>query len=163
MSFGLPATFRLGLDRAIPLIESVEAIPVVLLGMPGSGVCIRWLLRGATRAGEGGTFAESTADDNGKPPDDTLLEIRGRCWGAALFFPVAFDIFDGWAGPRDVFATGCPSLWEGSLLPGRDACPVVGRRTRLPVRNRGEFGGEGERSASPFSNPVESTSVDGPC
>ena len=56
-----------------------------------------------------------------------------------------------------------PSLWEGFLVLGRNACPVVGRRTRLPELGRGKFDTEGERSASPFSNPAESMSADGPC
>ena len=48
MDFGLLVTFRLGQERAIPLIESVEAISVVSLGMLGSSLCIRLLLRGDT-------------------------------------------------------------------------------------------------------------------
>jgi hypothetical protein len=65
-------------------------------------------------------------------------------------------------GPRDALA-GCPSLWEGFLLLGRNTCPVVGRRTRLPELGRGEFDIGGEHSASPFSNPAELMSADGPC
>lgn len=38
-----------------------------------------------------------------------------------------------------------PSLWEDFLLLCRIACLVVGRITRLSVRNRGEFDAEGER------------------
>ena len=95
----------------------------------------------------------------------TSLERRSAVAGPGLFFPVAFDTFDEWTGPRDALATGCgcPSLWEGFFLLGRNACPVVGRRTRLPVLGRSEFDAEGERSASPFSNLAESTSEDGPC
>jgi len=82
--------------------------------------------------------------------------------GPGFFFPAAFDTFDERTGPRDALA-GCPSLWEGLLLLGPNACPVVGRRTRLPEPGRGEFDIGGERSASPFSNPAESMSADGPC
>ena len=86
MDFGLLVTFRLGQERAIPLIESVEAISVVSLGMLGSSLCIRLLLRGDTLAGEGGNFATSTTDDNGKPPGDILLEFCVRRWAQVFSF-----------------------------------------------------------------------------
>lgn len=53
-----------------------------------------------------------------------------------FFFPAAFNTFDEWTGPRNALA-GCPSSWEGLLLLGRNACPVVGRKTRLPELGRG--------------------------
>jgi hypothetical protein len=101
----MPATFCLGLDRAILQSESVEAISVASLIMLGTGSCIRLLLRGATRAGEGGISIVSTADDNGRLPDDIVSEIRYGRLGAGLFFLLAFDIFDEWIGPRDTLAT----------------------------------------------------------
>jgi hypothetical protein len=36
-------------------------------------------------------------------------------------------------------------------------------KNRLPELGQGEFDPEGERLASPFSNPAESMSADGPC
>jgi hypothetical protein len=70
--------------------------------------------------------------------------------------------FDEWTGPRDAFA-GCLSLWEAFLFLGSNACPVVARRTRLPELRGGEFGAEGERSASLFSDLAEGMSAGGPC
>ena len=122
------------------------------------------LLRGVTRSGggEGCGSAVPTPKDNGKPSEGTFCEMFRRRGDLDFFLTAAFDTFDKWTGPRDALA-GCPSLWEGLLLLGRDACPVVGRRALLPELGGGKFGVEGERSASPFSDPAESMSADGPC
>lgn len=75
MDFGLPAAFRFGLDWAISLSESVEAITVGSLATIGTGGCIRLLLREATRVGDG---ALSTPEDASRPPEDPFSEMRGR-------------------------------------------------------------------------------------
>ena len=155
--------FRSGFDRTARLEGFEDAVLVRSLDTLGTGGCIRLLLRGVTRSGEGEGcgFAASTLEDNGKPLEDTFCEMLSRRWGPFLF-PAAFETFDEWTGPRDAFV-GCPSLWEAFLLLGSNACPVVGRRTRLPELGGGEFGAEGERSASPFSDPAEAMSAGGPC
>ena len=78
MDFRLPTAFRFGLNWAISLSESVEAILVGSLDTIGTGGYIQLLLRGATRVGDCGTSALSTPEDTSKPLKDLFLEIRGR-------------------------------------------------------------------------------------
>ena len=65
----LLATFRSGFDRTARLGGSVETVLVGSLATLGTGGCIRLLLRGVTRSGEGCGSAASTPEESGRPPD----------------------------------------------------------------------------------------------
>jgi hypothetical protein len=106
----LVGTVRFGFDRTARLEGSVETVLVGSLATLGTRGCIRLLLRGVTRSGEGESCgsAASRLEDNGKPSEDTFCEMFSRRWGPFLF-PTAFEAFDEWTRPRDAFA-GCPRL-----------------------------------------------------
>src|SRR4051812_17412778 len=110
----------LGLDRDIPLSESVEAIPAGSLAVLGSGGCNRLLLRGGILAVWSGGSAISDPGNNGGSPEEISSEAFGRRRSPGLFFLGAFDTFDKWTVSRDVLNSGCicPPSWDGFLLLG---------------------------------------------
>jgi hypothetical protein len=71
----LLATFRSAFNRTARLVGSVEAVLARSLATLGTGGCIRLLLRGVIRSGEGCGSATSTSEDRGKPSEDTFCEF----------------------------------------------------------------------------------------
>lgn len=72
MDFKSPATIRFGLDPAINLSESVEAMPVGPPAVLDSGGCRRLLLRGGMLAVWSSVSAISGPDNNGRSLEDTF-------------------------------------------------------------------------------------------
>ncbi len=71
----LLATFRFAFDRTARLVGFVEAVLARSLATLGTGGCIRLLLRGVIRSGEGCGSAASTPEDRSKPSKDTFCEF----------------------------------------------------------------------------------------
>jgi hypothetical protein len=71
MDIGLSGTFRFGLDRAMPLSESVEVIPVGPLAKLGPSGYSRLLLRRGMLAVWGSSSAISGPDNNSGLLEDT--------------------------------------------------------------------------------------------
>lgn len=76
-----------------------------------------------------------------------------------FFFSAALETFVARTGPRIALA-GCLFLRDDFLELGYDTCAVVGGSNCLLGSSRGEFGAEGDRSASPCSNLTKSMSAD---
>lgn len=76
----LVGTVRFGFDRTARLEGSVETVLVGSLATLGTRGCIRLLLRGIIRSGEGESCGSpaSRLEDNGKPSEDTFCEMFSR-------------------------------------------------------------------------------------